>query len=85
MVIFHHPLNLEDFPSLFALQGCSLFHEFADNAPVFDSGHDLLNHICASGNHFVIHGYLINSYCFRTSAAQLCLIWSLSIVVAIVI
>ncbi len=78
--------------------GCSLFHEFANNAAVFNSGHDLLNHNRASGDQSVIHGYLINSYCLRTSAvtlsfwklqllivAQLCLIWSLSIVVAIVI
>jgi hypothetical protein len=67
-------------------------------ATVFNSGHDLLNHIHAYGNQSIIHGYLINSYCFRTSAvtslfwklqlsivAQLCLIWSLSIIVAIVI
>ncbi len=74
------------------------FHEFANNATVLNSGHDLLNHICASGDQSVIHGYLINSYCFCTSAvtslfwklqlsivAQLCLIWLLSIVVAIII
>jgi hypothetical protein len=78
--------------------GHSLFHEFANNAAVFNSGHDLLNHIRASGDQSVIHGCLINSYHFSTSAitlsfwklqlsivVQLCLIWSLSIVVAIII
>jgi hypothetical protein len=60
--------------------------------------HDLLNHIRAPGHQSVISGYLINSYPFQTSKitslfwklqlsiiAQLRLIWSLSIVVAIVI
>ncbi len=78
--------------------GCSLFHEFANKATVFNSGNDLLNHIRASGNQSIIHGYLINSYCFCTSVvtlplwklqlsivAQLCLIWLLSIAIAIVI
>jgi hypothetical protein len=78
--------------------GHSLFREFANNAAAFNSGHDLFNHIRASGKHSVIRSYLINSYRFRTSAvtllfwklqlsivAQLCLIWLLSILVAIVI
>ena len=78
--------------------GCSLFTEFAPNVTVFSSGNNLLNHICALGEQSIISGHLINSYCFQTSEvtlsfwklqlliiAQLCLIWSLSIVVAIVI
>ncbi len=57
-----------------------------------------MNHISASGDTSVIHGYLINSYRFQTNEvttsfwklqlsfiAQLCLIRSLSIVMAIVI
>jgi hypothetical protein len=78
--------------------GCSLFHEFSPDAKVFSSGNNLLNHICASGEKFVIKGYLINSYHFQirevTSSfwklqlliiAQLHLIRLLSIVVAIII
>ena len=78
--------------------GCSLFHEFAASAKVFNSGNDLLNHICASGNMSVNHGHLINSYHFQTSKvttsfwklqlsiiAQLRFIRLVSIVMAIVI
>jgi len=78
--------------------GPSLFNEFAPKATVFSSGNDLLNHIRASGHQSVISGYLINSYHFQTSKitssfwklqlsiiAQLHLIRSLSIVMAIVI
>jgi hypothetical protein len=78
--------------------GCSLFNEFAPKATVFSSRNNLLNHIRASGHQSVISGYLINSYCFQTSeitsafwklqlliVAQLRLIRSLSIVMAIVI
>jgi hypothetical protein len=78
--------------------GRSLFNEFATDAKVFSSGNDLLNHICASGERSIINSYLINSYCFQTSEvtssfwklqlsiiAQLRLIRSLSIVVAIII
>jgi len=78
--------------------GRSLFNEFAPDANVFSSGNDLLNHIRASGEQSIISGYLINSYHFQTSEvtssfwklqlsiiAQLRLIWSLSVVVAIVI
>ncbi len=77
--------------------GRSLFQGFATSAKVFNSGNDFLNHIDASGNTSVIHGYLINSYRFRTSEvttsfwklqlsinAQLRLIQSLSIFVAVV-
>ena len=78
--------------------GRSLLNEFAPQAIVFSSGNDLLNHIRASGHQSVISGYLINSYRFQTSEitssfwklqlsiiAQLRLIRSLSIVVAVVI
>jgi hypothetical protein len=78
--------------------GRSLFHKFAASAKVFNSGNNLLNHIRASGNISVIHGYLINSYRFQTSKvttsfwklqlsiiAQLRLIRLLPIVVAIII
>ena len=75
-----------------------LFQEFATGAHVFGSGNDLLNHIRASGETSPIHGYLINSYRLQTSEvtssfwklqlsiiAQLRLIRSLSVVVAVVI
>jgi hypothetical protein len=78
--------------------GRSLFVEFALDAQVFSSGNDFLHHIRASGETSIIHGYLINSYCFLTSnvtsafwklqlaiIAQLRLIRLLLIVVAIVI
>jgi hypothetical protein len=78
--------------------GRALFHEFTRSAKVFSSGNDLLNHIRASGDTSVVHGYLVNSYRFQTSEvttlfwklqlsiiAQLRLIRSLSVVVAIVI
>jgi hypothetical protein len=58
--------------------GLSLFHEFANNAAVFNSGHDLLNHIRASGDQSIIHGYLIGSYRFRTSAVTL-LFWKIQL------
>jgi hypothetical protein len=47
--------------------GCLLFAEFAPSATVFSSSNDLLQHIRASGETSVIHGYLINSYRFLTS------------------
>ncbi len=78
--------------------GRSLFAEFAPSAKVFSSGNDFLQHVRASGETSVIHGYLINSYRFLTSnittgfwklqlaiITQLHLIRSLSIIVAIVI
>jgi hypothetical protein len=77
--------------------GRALFKEFATSAKVFNSGNDLLNHIRASGDTSVVHGYLVNSYHFRTSEVttsfwklqlsiitQLSLIRLLSIIVAIV-
>ena len=79
-------------------QGRSLFHEFTTNAKVFSSGNDFLHHIRASNEQAIVNGYLINSYRFRTSEvtssfwkqqlsifAQLRLIQSLSVLVAIVI
>jgi hypothetical protein len=78
--------------------GRSLFAEFAPSARVFGSGNDLLHYIRASGETSVIHGYLINSYCFLTSnvtsafwklqlaiVVQLRLIRSLLLIVAIII
>jgi hypothetical protein len=47
--------------------GHSLFTEFAPDAKVFSSGNDLFQHIRASRETSVIHGYLINSYCFLNS------------------
>ena len=79
-------------------QGRSLFHEFAPNAKVFSSGNDFLHYIRASNEQAIVNGYLINSYRFHTSEitslfwkqqlsiiAQLRLIRSLSVLVAIVI
>jgi hypothetical protein len=78
--------------------GRSLFAEFAPSTRIFSSGNDLLHHIWASDETSIIHSYLINSYCSLTSEvtsafwkqqlaiiAQLRLIRSLSLVVAIVI
>jgi len=79
-------------------QGQSLFYKFATNAKVFSSGNNFLHHIRASKEQAIINGYLINSYHFRTSEvtssfwkqqlstiAQLRLIRSLSVLVAIII
>jgi hypothetical protein len=76
----------------------ALFQEFMPNAKVFSTGHNLLNHIRASGEMSVVHGYLINSYRFQTSnistafwklqlsiIGQLRLIQSLAVIVIIVI
>jgi hypothetical protein len=76
--------------------GCLLFAEFAPSAKVFSSSNDLLQHVRASEETSVIHGYLINSYRFLTSKIttgfwklqlaiimQLRLIQSLSVIVAI--
>ena len=75
----------------------SLFGEFAPNARIFSTGNDFLNHICSSGDQSVFHGYLTNTFWFRTTkvtkafwdlqlqiVAQLCLICSTSVVVEIV-
>jgi hypothetical protein len=75
----------------------SLFQEFTSCHQIFNSSTDMLNHIRASGNTSVIHGYLIQSPHFQTSdtttkfwqlqatiIAQLCMIRSLSNVVAII-
>jgi hypothetical protein len=79
-------------------QGRSLFHKFATNAKVISLGNDFLHHICAPSDQDIVNGYLINSYRFHTSEvtssfwkqqlsiiAQLRLIQSLSVLVAIVI
>jgi hypothetical protein len=44
--------------------GRSRFQEFTSCRHIFNSSTDMLNHICASGNTSVIHGYLIQSPCF---------------------
>jgi hypothetical protein len=41
----------------------SIFNEFTPDAKVFSSGNDFW----ASGETLVVHGYLINFYCFWTS------------------
>jgi hypothetical protein len=78
--------------------GHLLFAKFAPGAKVFSSGSVFLQHVRASGETSVIHGYLINSYRFLTSKIttgfwklqlaiimQLHLIQSLSIILAIII
>ncbi len=50
--------------------GRALFQEFATSAKVFNSRNDLLNHIRASGDTLVVHGYLVNSYRFRTTSTH---------------
>jgi hypothetical protein len=80
------------------LRGRSLFGEFAPKARLFSSGNDFLHYIRSSGDRSVLHGYLINTFRFRTSditnafwqlqvqiVAQLRLIRSLSVIVAVVI
>jgi hypothetical protein len=47
--------------------GRSLFQEFTSCCHIFSSATDLLNHIRASGDTSVIHGYLIHSPRFQTS------------------
>ena len=79
-------------------RGRSLFGEFAPEAQVFSTGNDFLNHIRSSGDRSVLHGYLINTFRFRTTeitntfwqlqlqiVAQLRLIRSTSVIVALVI
>ena len=79
-------------------RGCSLFGKFSPNARIFSTGNDFLNHIRSSGDQSVLNGYLINTFRFRTTkitnafwefqlqiVAQLRLICSTSVVVAIVI
>ena len=76
----------------------SLFNEFAPTATVFSLRNNLLNHIRASGKQSIISGYLVNSNQFQNSEvtgkfwklqlsiiAQLRLIRSLSVILAIVI
>ncbi len=77
--------------------GRSLFQEFTSCRLIFNSATDLLNHIRASGDTSVIHGYLIHSPRFQTSdttttfwqiqatiISQLRLIRSLSIIIAMI-
>ena len=89
---FHVKLACDPYES-----GRSLFQEFTSCKQIFSSVTDLLNHIRASGDTSVIHGYLIHSNRYQTSEttskfwqlqtsiiSQLRLVRSLSIVVAVV-
>jgi hypothetical protein len=75
----------------------SLFQEFISCRHIFSSATDLLNHIHASGDTSVFHGYLIHSPRFQTSKTtttfwqiqatiilQLRLMQSLSIIIAMI-
>ena len=48
-------------------RGRSFFGEFAPEAQVFSTGNDFLNHIRSSGDRSILHGYLINTFWFRTT------------------
>jgi hypothetical protein len=87
---FHVRLAYDPYES-----GQSLFQEFTSCRLIFNSATDLLNHIRASGDTSVIHGYLIHSPCFQTSKttttfwqiqatiiSQLRLIWLLLVIIA---
>jgi hypothetical protein len=47
--------------------GQSLFQEFTSCKQIFNSATNLLNHICASGDTSVIHGYLIHLNRYQTN------------------
>jgi hypothetical protein len=77
--------------------GGSLFQELTACRHIFSSANNMLHYIRASGDTFVIHGYLIHSPRFQTSKttttfwqlqaaiiSQLHLICSLSIIIAII-
>ena len=79
-------------------RGRSLFGEFAPHAKIFSTGNEFLNYIRSSGDRSVLHGYLVNTFRFRTTeittafwalqlqiVAQLRLMGSTSVIVAIVI
>jgi hypothetical protein len=59
---FHVKLACDPYES-----GRSLFQEFTSCKQIFNSATKLLNHIRASGDTSVIHGYLIHSNCFQRS------------------
>ncbi len=59
---FHVKLACDPYES-----GRSLFQEFTSCKKIFNSATDLLNHIRASDDTSVIHGYLIHSNCYQTS------------------
>jgi hypothetical protein len=59
---FHVKLACDPYES-----GRSLFQEFTSCKQIFNSATDLLNHICASGDTSVIHGYLIHLNRYQTS------------------
>jgi hypothetical protein len=59
---FHVKLACDPYES-----GQSLFQEFTSCKQIFNSATELLNHIHASGDTSVIHGYLIHSNRYQTS------------------
>ncbi len=59
---FHVKLACDPYES-----GRSLFQEFTSCKQIFNNATNLLNHICASGDTSVIHGYLIHLNCYQTS------------------
>jgi hypothetical protein len=61
-LLFHVKLACNPYKS-----GQSLFQEFTSCKQIFNSATKLLNHIRASGDTSVIHGYLIHSNCYQTS------------------
>jgi hypothetical protein len=78
--------------------GCALFCKFTHCPDIFGSSSELLHHICTLGDSSQIHGYLIHSLRFKDSdmtstfwwvraiiIAQLCFLWNLQLVVAIII
>jgi hypothetical protein len=62
---FHVKLAYDPYES-----GRSLFQEFTSCKQIFNSATNLLNHIRASGDTPVIHGYLIHSNCYQTSKTE---------------
>ncbi len=61
-LLFHVKLACDPYET-----GRSLFQEFTSCKQIFNSATNLLNHICASGDTSVIHGYLIHSNRYQTS------------------
>ncbi len=89
---FHVRLACDPYKS-----GRSLFQEFTSCKQIFSSATNFLNHIRASGDTSVIHGYLIHSNCYQSSKttskfwqlqtsiiSQLQQVRSLSIIIAMV-
>jgi hypothetical protein len=47
--------------------GRSLFQDFTSCRQIFGTANNMLNHIRASGETSVVHGYMIHSPCFQNS------------------